>query len=243
VDSKLTAREVAIIVVLVLVGIWLMGSRADGPVEKAQREIEARGGHMPGHEHAQAPESQPEGHPEGQVQPSDGNPLITLGQYQIGDQWFNHAVDLTMQDYISQGLDEHAARDTATSEVLELALKELIILKYIDELSVIPDEKEIHKLRDGFFDSFKTDEERQTFLDRMGMSMDDMENSWKNEAEMISLQSKVFETEGFNPDPDDAETVFQDWLLDKVNTEGFEFIDESLQSLYEQSIDNGWTVM
>ena len=238
-DSKLTAREVAIIVVLVLVGIWLMGSRADGPVEKAQREIEARGGHMPGHEQAQAPASQPEG----QLQPSDGNPLFTLGQYQIGDRWFNHAVDLTMQDYISNGLDEIAAREAATSEVLQLGLKELIILKYIDLYSVIPDEKEIHKLRDGFFDTVKTDEERQTFLDRMGMSMDDMENTWKNEAEMIMLKSKVFETEGLNPDPDDAETVFQDWLLDKVNTENFTFNDDSLRSLYEQSIDNGWTVM
>jgi len=240
----MSVREILVIVVLVLVGIWLMGSRNAGPVERAVAELQERGMHGPGdgHNHGEAPQAQPAGHPGEHLQPADGDPLITLGEYKIGDSWFAQAVELTAREYAAEGYSESAAHEIAEEEMLLLALKELIILKYIDEFEAGPDQATIDRRREEFEARYEDEAARGEYLHNMGMTMEQIEELWDSEAVMVTLENKVFELEGIDPNSADAGRLFHEWLIEQVNTAGLEFHNEALRSMYDHSIEHGWTV-
>jgi len=242
VDSKITTREVVIIAVLILTGIWFMGSRADGPVEKVAAEIGLHSDQAPADEHNHTHDS-PHGDMSGQVlEPSDGTPFISLGNYVIGDQWFIQALEIRVREYQMNGSGEEMARELATEDVLLIALQELIILKYIDDLEAVPDQDVMDSRRERF--TMETDDGAHLVevLALEGMTMEQLESRWEIEAVMVDLENKIFEIEGIDPESPDAGMLFHEWLTEMINASDLEFADQALRALYEDKKINGWDI-
>lgn len=226
----MTTRDVIIIVVLVLAGIWFMGSRADGPVEKVAAEIGSHSTH-----------DSPHGDISGQaLGPSDGAPYIFLGDYVIGDQWFIQALEIMVREYQMNGSGEEMAREMATEDVLLTALQELIILKYIDDLEAVPDQDVMDSRRERFAMETNDGTHLEEVLALEGMTMEQLESRWEIEAVMVDLENKVFAIEGIDPESPDAGRLFHEWLIEKINASDLGFADQALRVLYEDKKINGW---
>jgi hypothetical protein len=97
-------------------------------------------------------------------------------------------------------------------------------------------------MREDFETEFGTEEDVKGLLDRMGMTMEQIEGMWEADAVMVSLEEKVFSDLGLEPDSQEAENVFREWLMERVNSADFVFDEDRHREMYENAREKGWSV-
>jgi hypothetical protein len=224
-SSKKVIRDAIIVIVIVAVLVIFFGSRRPGPVESISGTIPSDG--------SGDGQAMPPVHGEPYPELNEGDALVTLNNLSIGSDWFDRMLDETEAQIVDEGTDEETALHQAKFEVLLLGLQELVIRNAIDEFGIEPDPEMIAEQEQNFRSSFETDEEIDEFLAQMGMTMERVRTMWEDQSIMAGLRIYLAETQGIDPDSDEADQYMSDWIHDAVLSADFVFHDSDLETLYE----------
>jgi hypothetical protein len=220
-------RDVIIVILLAVVvyaGIQLFGSKNPGPVEQVA------GGTME-NPHAQDPEASPPHMPE-PPELTAGAPVVTWGDFSVGRDWYDDRVAIETDTMDSQGVDPATASPTPAQIALISGLIEIIFNSSAQEYGIEPDPEEIAAKEATFYGSFETEEEANSMLEEMGISLERLRGMWADD-----LVAKDTEMNGLEPDTPEGDDAFQTWLEDKVMNTPWVFSDPEMQSIYDSYIE------
>jgi len=235
-DTRKTIRDILIIIIVVVLAVVVIGLGKKGPVERAMEQTQASAQGQ-GHSHGdgmQAPQGMESPHGGGMVmhELSDGEPIVSLGEYTIGWDWFEQHASIEYAELLAAEMDEESAAEEATMITLQSGLEQIVIAKAADDYSLQPDEAALAAREEQFYESFGGREEAEEYIAGMGMTIDRVRTMWREEFLMNALLEKVAELNGLDPASSEAAEALFDWVDGTIRSTEWTFGDPDLERLY-----------
>ena len=225
-DMKKSLRDVIIIVLVIIIAILFFKTRKPGPAEQATPDP-TQNGMNSGMDSDMQNQGMP---PHGSLQYvlTDGDPIVHLGDFYVGREWYDEQVNSILPMIEQDGSAGEFALESAKVSALARACRELMYLKLAEDWGITVDQAEI----DRRSQEFQADEASMQTMEQMGVSFNRLKERWETELRMPQLQAHVAGIMSMDPTLPAAEQAFNQFIDTKVLEGGFVFDDDEMAELY-----------
>ncbi|HEX9746072.1 MAG TPA: hypothetical protein VGB30_11665 [bacterium] len=226
-DPRKSVRDVIIIVLIIVIGVLFFQSKRSGPASGPAADPHD------GHDHSQDDQMAMPAHGGLQHVLSDGDTLFKLGDYTVGQDWFDETVESNRARYASEGMemDEDVAVQMARIDAMNRACSELTVRSLADEKGITIDEDLINQQEVNL----REDEAAMQTMEDMGLSMKRLRYSWEMDQIEPLLLEQVVAIMQMTPEDMGAEQAYVSFIRTKAMRNDYEFIDPEMEELFNET--------
>ncbi|MCX6646339.1 MAG: hypothetical protein NTY09_08280 [bacterium] len=241
-NLKKILGDILFVVIVIVFALTVFGSRKPGPVELAsrlsqgQQTASLQGGNA-------TSDQQQVQHNFAQNDISDGDPVISLGDNQIGRDWFIESVENQAAQLNDGKMDAESLNVMAELVTLEEGTISLISGQLQAEYGISPDPNVLAENESNFYSNFSTREEAESTALQMGMTMDQLRAHWAKESVDKQLQELFSGASGVPVDSEGFEDAYYNWLIDKIFTADWVFNDPEFEGKFNNFLFRSFNKM
>lgn len=211
-------RDIVLVVAIIIVAVFIFKNKSTGPAEP---NGEIGGGNLHETEHIM-----PEMVHSGQTPArTEGNPVLTLGDSWVGLEWLDVTSGNNRLKLLADGFDDETASQVAVNQALLEGAFELVFEQAVENFDITVDPGDLEEREALFLEAFESEEEALSLLDEMGKTLDQLRNLWMEELTEKALIARIAEINSLDPDSDEAQTAYDDWIWQKILDTDFIFAD------------------
>jgi hypothetical protein len=225
INNRKLVRDIVVVLVIVVGAVFLLryqGRESSPPDRTASTSNQANSSQLPQGHGGQRPEL------------SAGEPLLKVGDMALGKDWFDDFVTrVEAESPESEGTNPTANLEFAQMQALIEGLARIVEARAEKEFGLQIDD-EITQREQEFSSQFKSDEEKQQFLEQNGVGIDQLQELWRSEITKKALIEKLAQMSGVDPNSPEGEKVYEDWVKKSVNELDIQFVDPATEALYRK---------